>query len=274
MASMEQLQAERAQIIAEIQRRGGKAKAPGFAAKLAQIDQQISAMRNAPQAAAPEVPPSGAQAPDTFAAIDPEYTAPKPKDNLRFLGRKAIDAATSNLGQTELGQAFNPDVMARASQEDIAAQRAAVEEALFKNLTKNLESDKARDAEQLSQSLANRGIPVGSELYNQQMQQFNDRYDTITQNARNSASILGLQELQGLTGVQEEIIGNQYNQAAGVRDQQLQEISGLTDLDLASKDFALRKKQLQIQQQALNQPTGGGAPQEEDPFNNTPPPGL
>ena len=44
-ASLEELQAKRKSILAEIARRGGKAKAPGFAKQLADIDGQIHTLR-------------------------------------------------------------------------------------------------------------------------------------------------------------------------------------------------------------------------------------
>lgn len=270
MASLEQMQAERQQIIGEIQRRGGKDKAPGFAAKLAALDQQISAAKQQQQQA-PQ-PPQGPVNPEGQGAGVPPGMPQDP--SLKALGKNALQAAYSNLEGSNLGQTFNPEVMDRASNEDIAAQRKATEDALFASLTRNVDSQQAQEQEQLSQTLRNRGIPVGSDLYNQQMQQFNDRYDTIRSNARNSASVLGLQELQGLTDAQEQIINNQYGQAAGVRNQQIGEIGALTGLDQMAKDYALNKKKTAAEIAALGQVgnTGGGAA--PSPFYNTPPPGL
>lgn len=75
-------------------------------------------------------------------------------------------------------------------------QRARIEEQVFGRLTKNLERDKASEQQSLSQSLAERGIPVGSELYNNQMREFNQRFDDRTTDARQRATEIGGQEWQ------------------------------------------------------------------------------
>ena len=74
------------------------------------------------------------------------------------------------------------------------------EQSVFNRLTYGIDDQKAREGEQLSQTLANRGIPVGSDLYNDQMKQFNDRYDQIFQTARGQAVEQGTgQQLQSLS---------------------------------------------------------------------------
>ena len=64
---------------------------------------------------------------------------------------------------------------------------SAYQDAYYNQLTKGFGDQKAREGEQLSQSLAQRGIPVGSAAYNDQMKQFNTRYDDMYSNARNQA---------------------------------------------------------------------------------------
>ena len=71
------------------------------------------------------------------------------------------------------------------------------EDAFFNHLTgagksTGLDATYARDKEQLDQTLANRGIPVGSKLYNDQMAQLNDRYDTQKADYRNQAVTGGI----------------------------------------------------------------------------------
>ena len=58
MATLEELQAQRTRILAEIKRRGGEAKAPGFAKQLAETEQQIRSMRGSTPAQAPGATPT------------------------------------------------------------------------------------------------------------------------------------------------------------------------------------------------------------------------
>lgn len=60
-------------------------------------------------------------------------------------------------------------------------------ESIFGQLTKDTARQRQQDTEQLTQTLANRGIPVGSEAYSRSMQDLNTRYDDIISNARNQA---------------------------------------------------------------------------------------
>jgi hypothetical protein len=71
-------------------------------------------------------------------------------------------------------------------------------DATFNQLTQNNDSDMAREKANLAQSLANKGIPIGSEAYNDQMGQLNNRYDTLKANARNQAVLSGNQEYNSL----------------------------------------------------------------------------
>lgn len=88
-----------------------------------------------------------------------------------------------------------------------AGLQSNYEKAMFDRLTYGLDRQKKQEQEQLDQTLANRGIPVGSTAYSNQMRDFNDRYDTQMQNARNNAVIGGQQLSQGalssLSGVQQ-----------------------------------------------------------------------
>lgn len=65
--------------------------------------------------------------------------------------------------------------------------QSSYENAVFSQLTRGLSDNKARESEQLGQTLAERGIPVGSAAYDDQMKQLNMRYDDQFQNARSQA---------------------------------------------------------------------------------------
>ena len=88
-----------------------------------------------------------------------------------------------------------------------AGLQSNYEKAIFDRLTYGLDRQRKQEQEQLEQTLANRGIPVGSTAYSNQVRDFNDRYDTQMQNARNNAVIGGQQLAQGalgsLSGVQQ-----------------------------------------------------------------------
>lgn len=86
-------------------------------------------------------------------------------------------------------------------------QSEAYQKALYGQLTKGFGDQRRQDEAALEQSLANRGIPVGSELYNNQRKQLANRYDDMQQNAWNQ-SVTGGAQL-GLQGSQLGLQGSQ-----------------------------------------------------------------
>jgi hypothetical protein len=149
--ALEDLQKQRQNILAEIRRRGGEAKAPNYAKQLKDIEGQIRTQRGA----APVAPgPAG-------------LLAPPPKR-------------------------FEPQ---------------------FK-----------QQRDELEQSLRNRGIPVGSELYNQQMQTL----DRNQSDARNSAMV----QAQGIAGQNASQFANVGFQSA---DQSMNR--ALTQWDVGNQGF-------------------------------------
>lgn len=66
-------------------------------------------------------------------------------------------------------------------------QLSQYSQSIYDQLTKGVMDQKAREQEQTEQSLANRGIPVGSQDYRNVMKDFNVRYDDIISNAKNQA---------------------------------------------------------------------------------------
>lgn len=81
-----------------------------------------------------------------------------------------------------------------------AGTQSNFEKAMFDKLMYGQDRAKKQEGEQLEQTLANRGIPVGSTAYSNAMKDFNDRYDTYAQNARNNAVTSGQQLAQGALG--------------------------------------------------------------------------
>lgn len=77
---------------------------------------------------------------------------------------------------------------------------AAARDAAYKYATSDLDPQFAEQQDQLTQQLADRGIPIGSEAYNLAMDQFGRSKSGAYENARNQAYLQGLQaENQGFT---------------------------------------------------------------------------
>lgn len=78
-----------------------------------------------------------------------------------------------------------------------------VQDAVFSNLTRGFDEDKAREREQLEQTLYNRGIPLNpaDPQYQQHMQAFDRRYDDKMADARQRAVMYGGQEGARLAGL-------------------------------------------------------------------------
>lgn len=101
---------------------------------------------------------------------------------------------------------------------------------MYQNLTRGLEDTYGREKEQLDQTLANRGITPGQPGYENQMRDFERRYDEQRAQAHSQAVQQGGQELSNEFGMQETLRGNQYGEQSGTRNQQLAEAGGLSTL--------------------------------------------
>lgn len=118
---------------------------------------------------------------------------------------------------------FNPETIARTNTGDLAANRARIEEQVFGRLTRGLEDEKANERQQMEQTLRNRGIPLGSKQFNDQMAQFDKRYDTRIADARAQAAQMGGEEYSRDFGINEQTIANQISQAQTIKNQNLGE---------------------------------------------------
>lgn len=86
-----------------------------------------------------------------------------------------------------------------------------------------LEKSYQQNKEQLTQSLANRGIPVGSELYNNQMKQLDEGHTNAMQNAQDSAYQQSFSQLGQLNTMgQQGFIDPKTGQAANYQGSQFQ----------------------------------------------------
>lgn len=148
----------------------------------------------------------------------------------------------------------------------------AFTDAVFAQLTDGIEDRKKREREQLEQTLVNRGIPLGSKLYNQQIEEFNKQYENAYANAKNQAVTQGnnyaLQSIGTLSG-----IGKQ-----GYFDQNLQpfQATPYQGVDVNSVFNTLQGTQLGREQieadkyvaSLKNRPGGGGGGGGGEDFSN------
>lgn len=146
------------------------------------------------------------------------------------ISQQGRNYALQQLGNGQFGQAFNPQLTGRMNSGDLNADRQRIEDSVFKSLTRNLQRDRSRDMEEFNQQMANRGIPVGSELYNKQQQELNQRYDDMSQNAMGQAVQFGGDEFSRGFGIQEQLRANQFNEQQGTRNQGLGEIGALSGI--------------------------------------------
>lgn len=153
----------------------------------------------------------------------------------------ANSALQSLLGGGAFGSLTNPGE---------GAPQSNYEKSVFDQLTRGVGEQKAQEKNQLEQSLANRGIPVGSEAYTNSMRDFDRRYDDITQNARSQAVTQANNQLLSsvgtLSGVGQSGFYNpsfQPFQAAGYNPSVTDVFSAITGRDQNQQTLDLAKQQ-------------------------------
>jgi hypothetical protein len=156
MASLQELQARRERLLKEIQRRGGRAKAPKFVAELSTLESQIRQTKGPSQ------------------SID-----------------EFLDAALDGLGTLDLSGA-----PALLSEGDVKAQHQAAKDALYAEETKYLDRNRLRQVEEAKQDMAMRGIPYNpaeafdpnsKDLYGRTMGAIEENYSAESASALNRA---------------------------------------------------------------------------------------
>ncbi len=122
-------------------------------------------------------------------------------------------------------QGFNPELAARTTTADLGANRQRIEDAVYGKLTKDVATEQAQETEQASQTLRNRGIPLGSPLYDREMKKLTDRYQGVKDSARQQAIAMGGEEYSRDFGINEQTRANQLSEQQGIRNQQIGEVS-------------------------------------------------
>lgn len=162
-------------------------------------------------------------------ATDPNKSQPKKKEEPKNKpsGEKKQEKADKNLIQNQtqtantattvantilgnVGQ-YQPEQVSQQYQLPVIDQNyiQQYQDNAYAALTRGLEDRYGQEREQMMQTLANRGIPIGSELYNNQMGQLDQRYDEQRLQARNQSYAGGLDAANTYAG-----IGNTTHQTA------------------------------------------------------------
>lgn len=140
------------------------------------------------------------------------------------------------------------------------------ENAIYGQLTQGLDRQKQQEQEQLEQTLAQRGIPVGSQAYSNATADFNKRYDDVYSNARNQAVTTGTNSLYQGIGTLSGVGQAGYFQQPQVDPNAI--FSTLTGADIAKKRNAT---DVQIANLSRGGGGGGGGSLMPSPFMSAPP---
>jgi hypothetical protein len=202
----------------EIDRRTAKGQdAAGFKKKLAGLGTQPPVTTD----------PGGAVPPGAESGLPPVVDVPGAE------GTPGVIASTQEgIENAGLNDKFDPKLTPTATSGDLMADRGRIEEEVFGRLTKNLDANKARDKQELEQSLYNRGIGVGNPLYNQQMSEFEERYDNMTTDARQRAAEVGGQELDRTFGMGWTQRQNEMSEGKTINDVNMGNVKDINQMSL------------------------------------------
>lgn len=213
------------------------------------------------------------------------------------ISKMGRDMALSLSGQGNLGQAFNPTLDARVGSGDLIADRKRQESELANYLARDLDTNYAKDKDKLEQQLYSRGIPLdpNNQQYQDFMKELDDNYSRQKADIRAQSLQFGGSEMDRTYGMNEQTRANQFNEQAGIRNQQLGEISNWSglgtgayipqfqqyqgaqvnygspnDINSALTTARQNAQQLRIAQQAANRvgggSSGGGTSTQSSPF--------
>lgn len=123
-----------------------------------------------------------------------------------------IDSNGQVIRNVQGGQPFQSTVGAFQKaiggyQGDLSGQVSQAQDANYNYITKDYGQQKQQETEDLKQELANRGIPLGSSLYDHQMQQLDSKWQGNFDQAKNQAINAGNQTLSTQSGVQNSNLG-------------------------------------------------------------------
>lgn len=163
---------------------------------------------------------AGEPAPGTSGGVHQTYPAP---------GSQPKTLTTTG---GDLNSGFAANTIGRVSTGDVAADRARIEDAAYKRLTRYTQSDYDREKQQTEQTLHDRGIALdpANPAYKSQMDDLNRRYEGIRADAANQAVATGGTEYSRDVGLNEQVIANQFSQQQGARNQNVNELGTFSNL--------------------------------------------
>lgn len=136
-------------------------------------------------------------------------------------------------------------------------QLSGYEQSVFDKLTNGMDVEKNRAIQNATQTLANRGIPVGSDAYKEEMNRVEKQFTDRSDNARSQAILQGNQQLLGslgaLSGIGQAGFYNpsfQPFQSAGYNP-------SVTDVFAAITGRDQNQQQIELQRQQLARARGG-----------------
>jgi hypothetical protein len=225
--------------------------------------------------------------------VDQQLSDPQQQilDRDQDLSIKGRDAAGQLLGQ----QNFGADRRSLGS--DFQADRARIEDEVYGRLTRGMQEDRDRGMQEIEQRLHNRGIPMGSQQWDQEMQRFDRQFQERELDARAQATMMGGQEYERNFGIQEGRLKNELGEAGymagfgtgqqspnfqGYQGVQMNAPSaldsrlGMGGLNISQQQLEIQRQQLEMQKQQFEKQMakgkGGGGGKPNNPFNNTLPP--
>lgn len=221
-----------------------------------------------------------------IAANNPAPTGNQVTPTLGGLNQGAQDLAATGTGyaldQLQTGEFANPfqaQLADRIGQEDLEGFRQNTYDQQYGYLTRDLGQQEQLAGQDVAQGLADRGIPYSADpnsRYQQEMKDYNNRFDRARGDARAQANQFAGQEMQRYFGINEQTRANQASEQYQQRNQRLGEIGTLSGVGMQNvttleglKDVdAALKQQKKLQIMALNkQGSGGGsAPANPNPF--------
>lgn len=120
-------------------------------------------------------------------------------------------------------------------------------DSVFAQLTKNTDKEKQKEYAAKSEELSLKGIPVGSQLYNQQMDEFNRRYDDINAAAKTQATTEARNAYQTAFTNQETLRQNKLAEQQAIRDANAKTLESLSNLREQYRKGLLSKEELKAQ---------------------------
>lgn len=112
-------------------------------------------------------------------------------------------------------QEFNPDLTPRTGTGDLVADRQRIEDEVFNRLTRGADEQFKRSDQDKAQELHDRGIPMGSKQYQDEMDRYEKNKANYYLDARANATQLGGQEYERSFGIGEQTRANDYSQQYG-----------------------------------------------------------